>query len=79
MAKTEKLEILIDSETLEYQIDIEYCSVNHIREVCEDIIRRIDNGEFHRPDLIVPSKDEDEERNEEKDLLDFIYGPKLKP
>lgn len=60
MAKNEKLEILIDPETLEYQLDIKYVKISHIRAVCEDIIRRIDEGQFHRPDLVVDPEDDDE-------------------
>lgn len=40
----EKFYVSIDPDTLEYTMQIDYAKIGHIRDVCSDIIRRIDAG-----------------------------------
>lgn len=62
--KEEKLTVTINPETGVYKLNIDYVHISNIRDVCSDIVRRIDGGEFHNPDLVV---DEEEEDRAEKD------------
>lgn len=67
--KKETLEIIIDSDTLEYELNIEYCSLKNLRMVLSDIIERIDDGDFNHPDLIVNEDEEDEDNISIDDIL----------
>jgi hypothetical protein len=77
MAKKARIEILIDPETLEYQLTIDYVKLKHIHAVCSDILRRIEANEFDRDDLIVgeeEGQDEGEDGADESatDILSLI-------
>lgn len=66
----ERVEILIDPHSLEYQVDLHSCNLGHIYTVMKHFIERIENGDFG-DNVIITEEDSGRELNPDE-IRDYI-------
>jgi hypothetical protein len=66
----ERVEILIDPDTLEYQVDLHSCNLGHIYTVLKSFVERIEAGDFGE-NVVVTEEDSGRELNPDE-IRDYI-------